>query len=346
MSQKISHLPQKKVLGKGQQGKVFLVEKDKQSYALKVEYILPSSKRKGGELHNELEFFQDVASFYPDKFIQLVDYEIVENCEQKLEKIGDFLPKGIQKHLEKARKGSVCVYKLYTLIDTDMNHLLDKMNRWSMNHKYSALLQLIDILRIMDNTGWVHGDFHPGNVGIEYTSRDKIVYVNKKPIKTYGTLFKSIDFGGLLHRDTLRPSHPYLGDDNETELKHYKDHLSADREVLLKMMYNEKPYWQFIGKYKIHLNYDEDLKKVKELKEFKKLRSLKKFRKLNDHLIFRMVHLLYPDIFEPLILGDKFKKVIGMNLRFPIEDVMYVFENFFENEKLIRHFLHLLNTKI
>ncbi|MGA1354610.1 MAG: hypothetical protein ACO32I_07560 [Candidatus Limnocylindrus sp.] len=122
--------------------------------------------------------------------------------------------------------------------------------------------------------------------------------------------------------------------------------MSADREILLKMMYNEEPYWKFIGKHKIHLDYEKDLRKVKKLKEFQKLRSLKKFRKLNDHLIFRMVHLLYPDIFEPFILGDKFKKVIGMNLRFPIEDVMYVFENFFENEKLIRHFLHLLNTKI
>lgn len=328
----LSRLKKQKQLGVGSVGKVYQVDKGGQTFALKVEYIL----EKGDELCNELRFVDEVASRYPDKFIQLVDYEIVENCHEKLSKINRFLPKGLQHHLEMARRGRICVYKLYTMIDRTLASVLPHMTRWSMAHRYSLLLQLIDILRVMDIHGWVHGDFHPGNVGVVNAYRT--LHLGRYRVKSYGTVLQSIDFDGVLREDGARADRPYQGDDTETEREHFLTHLWTDRMMMLSVMIDEQPYWDYVQTHSVPLDYETDLARVKKLKAFRLLRRDKRMARLPDDVIFRLVHLMYPVEFQTAVLGAHFRHVIPLPLRYPLDDVLYVFLHFFENDKLLRYF--------
>lgn len=337
----LSNLPVRRVLGEGAIGKVFLLERNGQRFALKVEYILPMYLKRGGKFDNEKRFAQQVARRHPDKFIQLLDSSVVRGCSAELSDIPDYFPASKKKFLAKARKGRICVYKLYTLVDTTLSKIERNLCRMSLPHRYSILLQLLDILRVMEETKWVHGDFHPGNVGILNAPRRKTVTVGQSqiPVPTYGTQVQSIDLSDVLHPDTLHPRRPYEGDPNRTELDHYREHLWADRQIVLSVMVIEEPYWAYVKKHNIRLSYPEDLAKIGALPEFQKLRRSKRLQRLPDHLIFRMVHLLHPELFERTLFGDKFKKVVPLRLLMPIEDIMYVYYNFFNTEKLISHFL-------
>lgn len=343
----LTSLPIQRVLGAGSIGKVFLVERNGQQYALKIEYILPSYLKRGGKFHNEKRFAKQVARHFPEKFIQLVDSSIVSGCGVKLDAIPTFLQPGMQEILATARKGRVCVYKLYTLVDTSLANIQSRLIKFSIHHRYSLLLQLLDILRVMDESKWVHGDFHPGNVGIAYVHGLKTVTVGRcqTAIPTYGTLVQAIDLSDVLHPDTLNPRRPYEGDPKHTELDHYKEHLWADRQILFTLLYDEEPYWAYVKKHDIPLSYPEDLEKIKTLPEFKKLRRSKRLQRLPDHLIFRMVHVLHTEVFERKLFGDKFKKVVPLRLLMPIEDVIYTFYHFFETDKLISHFLRCLRVR-
>lgn len=337
----LSVLRKGKVLGQGSIGRVYSVVRKRQPLAMKVEYILPDSVENGGQLDNEVIFATTVASRFPDKFMQMLDFDIVPNCKESLKPVPKHLPKGMQKRLARARKGKVCALKLYSLVHTTLSNVMPFIRRWSMPHRYSVLLQLIDILRIMDKTGWVHGDFHPGNIGIKRTWSKRLVTIGdtKRQVKTYGTLVQSIDYGDALNRRTLRKNRPFQGDIKETELQHYKQHKVVDRFILFDILYDFEGYWKFVNRNKIQLDFHNDKKKVMKLAEYKSLKTDKRFAKLPDDLLFKMTHLLYPEQVERAVLGEHYSHVIKPHLNVPLKEILYAFENFRNNEKLLTYFL-------
>lgn len=336
----LRQLKKLKVLGEGAVGKVFLVKRDGAKYALKVEYIQPKFLKKGEELYNELEFTRDVASQYPDQFQQLYDHELVKGCSEKLSPIHANIRPALKQYLEKSRQAQICVYKLYSLVDTTLESLGSKCRRWSLAHIYSALLQILDMFQVMEKFEWVHGDFHPGNVGIRYTSRDYPLEIGGQPIKTHGTLLQLIDYGTLLNHRTLRSKHPFKGDKTHTEQQHYKIHSFVDKMVLFSpLMYDFADYRKFIQTREIKINFEENKKHFFQLSEYKQLRRQKRFKNLDDTTVFSILHLLEPQLVEQTVLEDQFERVHKPRLNVPIEDILYTYAHLSDTDKLIKYFV-------
>lgn len=335
----LAHLRRLRVLGQGAVGKVYLVEKSGKQYALKVEYILPVDVAHGGKLDNEIRFSREVSSRHPDKFMQLLDYSIRESCDENLGDIEPHLPEGIRRNMAAAREGRLCVYKLYTLVDAPLENLVTKIGKWSMPHRYSLLLQILDVLRIFDETKWVHGDLHAGNMAIKKVPRTSTVQIENGIVATYGTLIQTIDLGDVLHPESLHPRRPFQGHTTETELQHYQNNLVSDRQIMFSVMFSDENYWKFRTDHDVPPgDYDTDLEKVKELPQFKRLRKLKSFAHLPDWLLWKLLSFIDPEPVQRLLLGEHFVKVIQLKQWFPRNDILYAFKHYFDTSRLLNYF--------
>ncbi len=98
-----------------------------------------------------------------------------------------------------------CVKKLFSLIDNTVSELqIDAMSKQEI---YSVVAQIMYVIYILDTHGWVHGDFHSGNIGVKHTDETFVTMElgsEKINVPTFGRLIQAIDFGGVLHKDFFK----------------------------------------------------------------------------------------------------------------------------------------------
>ena len=323
-----------KLLGEGLMGKVYLVSKDGDKYAMKVENI---SSRNDIALQNELKFVNEVAVKYPDQFMQLIEYDIVSDCKEDVPKIPEWMSDVEIKYFKNLRSSGLCVRKIYSLIDNTVSKL--SVSKMSMKQRYSMLIQLFYINYLVESNGFVHGDFHNGNIGFTINKSKKIKIFDKL-IRTYGTQFLAIDYGGLLHKDNLSPERLYQHHD-VSELKHYTEHLIFDKLGLLKSVQSDKDFWNFVNKNKIKMNgMDHDSKLILSQPEISLLKTISD----QEPILFELYRVLFTKKFQQLILGDKFKKTIPFINYIPLSDVLFIFKNFNDNKKIIQYLIARLEN--
>lgn len=334
-------------IGEGSYGKVYLARRlDGETVALKVEYVERSSVNKGEELYNELRFAGSVAGKHPDRFIRLLDHKLVERCEEKLKHINPHLDRGEKARLERLRGNKLCVYKLYTVVDTTLRDVRKSggIGRWPAARRYSLLLQLVDVNRILSKTGWVHGDLHSGNIGLITNSAEvpagRVTRVGagaySVQVPTSGVLVQVIDYGSLMHARTLRPEKSYKGK-SQTELDHYREHRMTDPTILFKVMYDSGPFWTFVRRRKVRIDYDRSFKKVAATAEYRSLR-----RRLpavvSDRIVFEMTHIMHPAAFGSTVLGGRLgSKAPAPRMMFPAEDIDFVVRHMYDNRRLVKY---------
>ena len=324
-----------KFLSQGLMGKVYLVSKDGKKYAMKVEYILSENDPS---VKNELKFLQEVASKHPEQFIQLVDYEFIQDCKEEAPKIPDWVDENAKKYFLTLRNSKVCVRKIYSLID---NTLSDEIIRdMNLKERYSMLIQLLYINFLIQSNGFVHGDFHRGNIGLIKVEKDKKIKILGKDIQTYGNQFVAIDYGGILHRDTLNRDKKYQ-DRETTELEHFQEHFIIDKLGIINNMVSTEDFWNYVKDNKIKMNdIEEDSKLILSQPEIKFLKDISN----NKYLLFDLYKLLFTKKFQELVLRENFKEKIPFISWIPTADIIYAYSNFEDDILLINYFIARLEN--
>jgi len=324
-----------KFLGQGIIGKVYLVEKDGKKYAMKIEYI---DSKKDPYLQNELKFVKVVTSKYPEQFMQLIDYDFVHNCREESPEIPEWLDERGKEYIIKLRQKGICVRKVYSLIDSTLsNKLIEEM---SLGQRYSMLIQLFYINHLIQSNGFVHGDFHRGNIGVINVSKDKNVKIFNKMIPTFGYQFVAIDYGGVLHKDTLDPNRNYQ-ERQVSELQHFQEQSVVDRTGIINNMIDTEGFWDYVKKNGIKMNnIEDDSKIILSQPEIKLLKNIT----VNKYVLFDLYQLLFTKKFQQLVLREKFKEKIPIKSMIPTVDLIYAYSNFEDAERLISYFIARLEN--
>jgi len=330
MSKNIDDYKKKKLLGKGMIGTTYLITIKNKNYALKIEHILKKDIKKStaSPLWREIEFATTMGNKYPEQFMKLYDHDIIDKCEHKQKYAYDLKVFGSkkQKEFEKLAKSPYCSRKIYSLVDYSLN---DKLKKLNLQQKYSEIIQLIYIVYLMRKNGYIHGDFHFGNVGIKKTNK-KYINIFSKKIPTYGYIYSAIDYGEVKHKKYKL---------NKKEKKILKDSIrdSWDIQIIIMLMY-KSTFWDYIFKKKMFGQIVNFKKAIKDLKKHDVYPILKTYTDNIDQQM-QFCDILYPEIHQKIRLGKKSpKKILKPKFSIPKEDVLYTLMNISDYENLINYF--------
>jgi serine/threonine protein kinase len=151
-----------KKIGYGTKGQVYLIKVDKHLYALKVEKL--------NELYfwREINFYKNFGLKYPNNFIKLIDYEIINNTAKKI----------------------------YDLVDTTLDKIIYKLTKQQI---YSVIIQITYSIHLLHSNNYVHGDLRMPNIGMVKTTQQEIEILSYR-VPTNGWIVKLIDFGSIGER--------------------------------------------------------------------------------------------------------------------------------------------------
>ncbi len=307
-----------KELGHGLFGTVYLVEKNGKNYALKVEHILEKDVEKNlrSPLWREIDFFSNFASKHKDQFIQLIEHDIIKNCEHK-QKQNKNVPNATKNLVKSLSQSRYCSRKIYTLIDD----VIAAINP-NLNEIYSIIAQAVYAAYQMNKAGYVHMDLHLGNIGFVNT-KDKFIKIFGKDVPTFGRKVQLIDFGFVLNRK-------YEMTANENNL--YK--IGLDKEIfsLLSIMtVDMRDLWNQIPK---EMDYYYLLDQFEKTEEYELLRNI-----IDDkHYRFYLYQIVYNKKFQQSIFG-KNHKIIPIFIFVPIDDIIYILRSSDKPKDIINYFI-------
>ena len=192
-----------KVIDKGLLNSVNECTLNGKNYIVKIEHVTKKEQtNKKSNIWNEINFSLNFANKYPEHFMSLIDYSFENDCQHiqlswKLDKPmalwGDKLVAEYKKRIAE----NICIYKIYTRMDTTLYKIVNKLTHLQL---YSMLIQVSYAMRLLHKHNYIHGDLHPGNVGVMKTGLKSKIKLGKDTIPTYGYQYKLIDFGLSLHK--------------------------------------------------------------------------------------------------------------------------------------------------
>ena len=320
-----------KELGQGMVGQTHLVELDCIKYALKIEKIpeLNASEKFDTKYPEwrEIEFSQEFGNKYPDQFIKLYAWDIIDNCDYVNPSDFSYLPEEVQKRLQEKIDSKLCIRKLYSLVDTSLSKIIKTLDKKQL---YSLIIQTANIIWLLGTEGYSHNDLHGQNIGVVFTDKKYInVLKNNIPIPTYGCIFTALDFGNITKKtwklteyekkfkskDTIRILTKLVKYENKFDVGSIQiNKLLGIKEVGTVLMdkIKETVEWDDLNQYIIDLNPDDKL------------------------ILFQ---ILYTEIFQQILLGDKFEKINKLIYLIDIEDIIYFMKNKSNLKKIIKYFV-------
>lgn len=192
-----------KVIDKGLLNSVNECTLNGNKYIVKIEHVTQKEQtNKKSPIWNEIKFSLNFANKYPEHFMTLIQYSFEENCQHiqlswKLDKPMAPWPDKLVAEYKKRIAENICIYKIYTRMDTILYKIVNKLSHLQL---YSMLLQVSYAMRLLHKHNYIHGDLHPGNVGVMKTGLKAKIKLGKDTIPTYGYQYKLIDFGLSLHK--------------------------------------------------------------------------------------------------------------------------------------------------
>jgi hypothetical protein len=320
-----------KELGHGMIGTTYLAtDKKGNKYALKIEHILQKDIKYSlkSPIWRELEFANNMGKKYPDQFMVIYDHKIISACNHK--QVYSYDPKIFNKEDKKMfsdlAKSKYCIKRLYPYKGISLQKLVSKLTNQQF---YSMIIQLIYIIYLMQKHGYVHGDFHSGNVAALKTTKKTINILGYK-VPTYGYIYSVIDYGFIRHKK-------YTLDKKEKIV--FKDPYYNELVYLTDYFVHSK-FWDYIQKNKIKLNpYKKDLELFNKSDVKKILEKLTP----NPNLQFFLCSVLFPEIYQKIVLRDKYPgKEIDNILLITLEELLYFVININNPKLLIEFFLNKL----
>lgn len=334
-----------KELGHGMVGTTYLVELNSIQYALKIEkipesHVLKKFNTKYSEWR-EIEFSEQFGNKYPEQFIKLYSWDIIDNCEYLNPNDFSYLPEEVQIRLQEKLDSKYCIRKLYSLVDTDLSKIIKYFNKKQI---YSLIIQTAHIIWLLSTEGYTHNDLHGQNIGVIYTDKQFINILNEKiPIPTYGNIYVALDFGNLTK--------------NTWELTEYEKKIQSKDtiRILTKLVKYDKKI-NLINKQtnkllsikeietQLEIEPKSELKKanifmevLKNTPEWNNLNEYVKDSNQDDKII--LFQILYPEIFQKIIFGNKFQKINKLLYIIDLDDIIYFIKNKLNLKKIIKYFV-------
>lgn len=326
-----------KELGHGIIGTVYLVSYKGKKYAMKVEHVFKDDiQDPSSPVWNEIRFTQDIANKNPRHFMMLYNYDFVDDCEhtQKYPVDLSIFPQGKQEYLKKLANSNYCVRKIYSLVDDTLNNV----NLKTKEENYSMIIQLLYIIYLMRQKGYVHADLHPGNIGVLNT-KEKYIHILGHKVPTFGRIYQAIDYGGVLNKKTLDPKKHIMGLP-ELQKDVYQWALTDDKLGFMLSRVNNKKFWDDVDQRKIKVDLMKKKDKITKAPEMKIVKAM--IGKDNEPLELELFKLLFPEQFQNILLGNKFEKTIPWKYKIPLEDLIVFFIHFEDNLFLIDYFISRL----
>ena len=245
-----------KLLGRGMFGTTYLVKYNNKNYALKVQKILPSQRKKNLKhgIWREIDLYDYVNTLSKNEqkfFTKLYTYTIYKNCKHKQKRPRKLNPKGkFGKMMIKMDSSVWCINLLMEYQDKINLYDFVSLKKLTVKQTYSFIFQIIHIHLILYKGGYSHNDLHPKNIMIKKTT-DKYFMFNNKKIPYYGYQLVAIDYGLVLHKKFKLK----LNEDSYEYLWKKDKEKWLFKEIfwsIIKLIYNEPKY-----------RYNCDKKKIK-----------------------------------------------------------------------------------
>jgi len=184
----------------------------------------------------------------------------------------------------------------------------------------------------MHSNGYIHGDFHNGNIGIVNTNEEYITILNKQ-IPTYGRIYKAIDYGSIMYLPNLKVKQLRINFEN------FKNSEIRDIRYLL-VDHKYVKIYKFFNKHKIQakdftIAY-EDFKLIDEYKIISKYTE-------DRQLQLDLLNMIYPEIYKNIMFTTKFKQNIQPEIILPLEDIIFNIQADTNLLKLIHYFMSKLS---
>ncbi len=321
-----------KELGSGYAGTVYLVVKQGKYYALKIEKVLEEEFTKNYKYlgWREIDFANQVASRYPNQFIELVDYDFISDCkhvQKTLKPIEQFSDK-IKDLILRVRASEFCFRRIYTLVDNSVDHIIRNLKKHQI---YSIFIQILYIVYLIHLKGYVHGDLQLRNIGIIKTDKKDIIIFGKK-IPCFGYICKAIDYGSVLHKKyNLDMDKIKMYDDVLMKENRMVYHLGIDFEEF----YNEKE--RIEKEHNIKINYQDVIENIRNTDEYKSIQLR------DDAIKFIYYKIKYVELFQKQVLGKYYKKNIHVDQWIDTDDILFCYMNYKNIKKQIMYLLEKLH---
>jgi hypothetical protein len=307
-----------KELGYGMIGTVYLIETSEKNYALKIENVLDTDLIKSSEsrVWRELDFCLNFANKYPNHFTKLIDYEFKKDCKHRQKYTFDLrdFDQDKQDYLVKLKKSNYCVYKIFELIDTTLDKMIEYL---SVNQIYSMIIQLTYISYLLHSNNYVHGDFQTSNIGMIAT-KDKFIKIFDYDVPTFGYIYKIIDYGVILNKKDIKSNEEDQIFNNliNNELKNIKNNF-------IDMDFFYMKYWIYVNNKRIDKNVEENYQKMLLNSNYNKIKNI------SDNK--------YEQLFYYYVLNNK--------TRIPKEDIIFFIKANNDYNKIIDYFYKKLIKK-
>jgi hypothetical protein len=296
------HIHIGKIVDKGVLSSVSECTLNGKKHIIKIEHITKKEQNdKNSDVWNEINFSFNFGNKYPEHFMSLMHYSFEENCKNinLLWKNGQPLGMWSDKLISEYKKRideHICIYKIYTRMDTILNKILNKLSRLQL---YSMLIQVSYAMRLLHTHDYIHGDLHIANVGVMKTGLNTKIKLGKNKIPTYGYQYKLIDFGLTLHKNnalTVYDKKRFFNETNHT----YDDGLFCS-------------LCQFIL-----TDGDDYYKKIKKLKKTQEFLVINEINSTNTTIQEYLYMTLFPDKYISIFSGKIFSGAL-----LPIPDLIF-----------------------
>ncbi len=235
----------------------------------------------------------------------------------------------MQKIFQEKSKSTFCIRKLYSLVNTNLSKIIKTLNKKQI---YSLIIQNAHIIWLLNTQGYSHNDLHGKNIGVIYTKQKYIKILGDKiPILTHGNIFVALDFGNITNKSW-------------TLTEYEKNFKSQDTIRILTRLINYESKIN-IGPNQYQTNKPISTKDIgldmmdiiKQTREWYDIDVYIENSNPDDKII--LFQILYPEIFQQILFGDKYDKVIGLNYLIDLQDIIYFIKNKSDLKKIIKYFV-------
>lgn len=286
-------------LGNGMCGSTFLISLKKKEYALKIEKIAKKyalKKNLSSREWREIDFSLNFANKYNHQFMTLYKYDIIDDCKHVQEYPNDLknYSAHVQKIFTEKNKSNYCIRKVYSLVDTILNDVIDKLN---IKQFYSMMAQITYTIHLMKVNGYTHNDLYSQNIGVIETNKKYLTLLDNN-IPLLGYQYLAIDYGMVLHNK-------YKMDRIEKAM--HEDNLKNEiNRILKKVVSFEKN-----EKMKKLFNSDDQKKLFDEFLQSDDLMLVSSYG-VDDSDRFILYQILFPDNAQKMFFGKEYRMTYNL----------------------------------